>query len=303
MDVSIIICTRNRDENLAATLESFSRVRVPEGLSCELIVVDNGSTDHTRQIVEKASIPNAAVHCIFEEKKGLSNARNRGLEHAKGTAILWTDDDVRLPENWIEKMSAPLLSGDYDIVAGLAAFPEGYLDGYLHPEQEYFLPGDTKYIDPNAPQSAIGLNMAFHKRVFEKLRFDPKLGAGKLGVGEESMLCKQAVKMGFKITCVPDSLVIHYFDRARLVRSECLKNFKSLAESHAYVDFHLGIPTKPFMRLRYLKARLMLVFMRIIKKNDMARPYGLPKWEAYNICAIATYEFYFRMSRRGAEPD
>jgi glycosyltransferase involved in cell wall biosynthesis len=52
MRVTVIICTKNRAASLEATIQSLSRVDVPRGWEADLLVVDNGSTDHTRVVVE-----------------------------------------------------------------------------------------------------------------------------------------------------------------------------------------------------------------------------------------------------------
>ena len=53
MDISVILCTYNRSASLRRTLQSFKEIVTPEGLSWELIVVDNNSTDKTREIFEE----------------------------------------------------------------------------------------------------------------------------------------------------------------------------------------------------------------------------------------------------------
>src|SRR5581483_12381122 len=99
--VSIIICTRNRAQHLKATLESLNRVRVPSDLSAEVIVVDNGSSDETGAIVKDTKLRDFALRYSVEPRPGQSNARNRGLGIARGRAILFTDDDVRPPGEWL----------------------------------------------------------------------------------------------------------------------------------------------------------------------------------------------------------
>ena len=77
--VSIIVCTRDRAESLRRTLDSLSACEPPADLSVELVVVDNGSTDHTPQIVEKATFHGLPVRRVYESAPGLSRARNAGL--------------------------------------------------------------------------------------------------------------------------------------------------------------------------------------------------------------------------------
>jgi hypothetical protein len=78
LDITVIICTRNRAPQLRQALESAARLRVPDDLKWELVVVDNGSSDGTAEVAAsfKSRLP---VRVIREETPGLSNARNRGV--------------------------------------------------------------------------------------------------------------------------------------------------------------------------------------------------------------------------------
>ena len=121
--ISVIICTRNRAESLRATLETIGKLSVPEGWTVELLVVDNGSSDHTADVVRRASIPLMPVKHILEPRVGKSHAYNTGISTATGDVLLFADDDVRVPANWIEGMCRPMLHGGADAVAGGVVFP------------------------------------------------------------------------------------------------------------------------------------------------------------------------------------
>ena len=117
MIATVIICTRNRAASLARTLSSLAtsakRVREP----WELIIVDNGSTDHTRDVVESfaAELPLARID---QPIPGLSNARNAGVAAAHGNYILWTDDDVIVDERWLTAWFATFKRRPHDVVFG-----------------------------------------------------------------------------------------------------------------------------------------------------------------------------------------
>ena len=89
--LTIAICTRNRAERLARLLASLTRASPnPTVPSVELLVIDNGATDHTREAV--AAFPDARH--VLEEKAGLNFARNRALAEARGQLLAFLDDDV-----------------------------------------------------------------------------------------------------------------------------------------------------------------------------------------------------------------
>ncbi len=96
MKYSVVIATHNRAADLRDTLASLAALQ-PDG-PWEVIVVDNNSPDHTRQVVEAAAptFP-VALRYLFEARQGRSPALNAGISAARGQIIATTDDDVRVP--------------------------------------------------------------------------------------------------------------------------------------------------------------------------------------------------------------
>src|SRR5438874_7659893 len=90
MKISLIICTRDRAEALAPTLAGIARLKLADGITGELIVVDNGSKDNTGQVVNAAIHAEAAnpaplpIRYIIEPGGGQSQARNTGMAAATG---------------------------------------------------------------------------------------------------------------------------------------------------------------------------------------------------------------------------
>lgn len=100
MRVSVVVCTRDRAPLLADCLEAMARLAVPEGLSWEVLVVDNGSTDGTPEVVSSAA-ERLPVRSVLEAEPGLARARNRAVDAAGGDYLLWTDDDVLPDPGWL----------------------------------------------------------------------------------------------------------------------------------------------------------------------------------------------------------
>lgn len=100
--VSIIIPTVNRAALLLQTLESIADLKTDVALF-EVIVVDNCSSDNTKQTVDgfKLKNQNLSVFYFFEEIPGLLSARHRGFFEAKGYILAFIDDDVILTQNWL----------------------------------------------------------------------------------------------------------------------------------------------------------------------------------------------------------
>lgn len=100
LDVTIAVCTRDRSTQLERLLGSFCHLEIPPATSWEILVVDNGSTDDTPQILERYA-ERLPLRCIREPKQGLSNARNRAIAVAEAELIVCTDDDCSVPTDWL----------------------------------------------------------------------------------------------------------------------------------------------------------------------------------------------------------
>jgi glycosyltransferase involved in cell wall biosynthesis len=102
MKFSLAICTWNRAELLKRTLASIGRLRIPTEWHWQVVVVDNNCTDRTPDVIREF-ISRMPLRAITEPLQGLSHARNRAIEHCTGQVIVWTDDDVEVPPDWLVK--------------------------------------------------------------------------------------------------------------------------------------------------------------------------------------------------------
>ena len=100
MRISIVIATKDRAEYLDRALESFGKqIGAP---SFEVIVVDNGSTDATPHVVDRAKTHQTyEIAYVFEERPNRGAARNRGIAAAQGHLVLFCDDDVYAPPGFL----------------------------------------------------------------------------------------------------------------------------------------------------------------------------------------------------------
>ncbi|MGD8380729.1 MAG: glycosyltransferase, partial [Syntrophobacterales bacterium] len=92
--ISVIVCTYNRAELLGGTLRTLCHQTLDTS-EYEVIVVDNNSTDNTREVVDEFCRRSSNVRYCFEPQQGLSHARNQGLQEAKGKYVAYIDDDAR----------------------------------------------------------------------------------------------------------------------------------------------------------------------------------------------------------------
>lgn len=114
-DVSVVIPAWNEGRNILSTLDSISKTETV--LKCELIVVNNNSTDDTGNLLQQLG-----VKTIFEPRQGIAFARAAGLESAKGKYHLCADADTLYPPTWINSMVNALDETDIVCVYGRYSF-------------------------------------------------------------------------------------------------------------------------------------------------------------------------------------
>jgi len=97
---SVIIATRNRADYLTECLRRLADQRCQEQF--EIIVIDNDSTDDTPKVIAEWMQRNPKLRTFRETRIGLSAAKNAGARLARGSLLLFTDDDVLMESNWVE---------------------------------------------------------------------------------------------------------------------------------------------------------------------------------------------------------
>src|SRR6476646_4081117 len=100
MDATIAICTWNRADLLAQTLEQLTSLAPPAHVDWEILIVNNNCTDHTDAVIA-AFRDRLPLRRVVEAVPGLCHARNCALRQAKGTWVIFTDDDVLVDEQWL----------------------------------------------------------------------------------------------------------------------------------------------------------------------------------------------------------
>jgi len=109
IEVSIVIPCYNSKRFIERTIHSVLEQSISE---LEIIVVNDGSTDSSREIIERINDPR--IRLINTVNNGVSKARNTGLQEAKGKLILFLDSDDLIPSNYLEKSIEVLLNDSYD---------------------------------------------------------------------------------------------------------------------------------------------------------------------------------------------
>ncbi|MFI4949585.1 MAG: glycosyltransferase [Caulobacterales bacterium] len=234
-DVSIIICTRDRADSLRDLLGHLGRTRVPQGWRVELLMVDNGSTDGTRGLLERAELANLDLRYVVEPRPGKVRALTTGVELSTGRALLMTDDDVHVPPNWIEDMCRPILAGEADAVQGGVRIAPHLERPWLKGVLRHWV---ASVEDPDyPPEGLVGANMACSRDALQAvLPLDPRLGPGAAGYFEDTVLGWEVVRQGYRKVFLPKVAVEHHFEANRLTIKAFMSTARRMAAARVIVD-------------------------------------------------------------------
>jgi glycosyltransferase involved in cell wall biosynthesis len=298
---SVIICSRNRGASLRRTLASVSAADKPAG-DWEVVVVDNGSTDETADVVAsfEGTLP---LRRVYEPEPGLSRARNRGVLAAKGEYLIWTDDDVVVDAGWL-----------IGHVGAFAAHPDAALfAGQVRPVLEqpvapWFAAGERHLTDLVAlrdfpsvmPLSSerlpFGANYAVRAAEQRRYLYDPGLGVapGRRRGGEETAVAKAILASGNTGVTVPASIVSHIIPTSRQTLSYVREFYIAQGEDWPLETPELGgrlIGGIPVWVLRRLLASRVAYLAKRLSGGDWlpdfvryARWVGTcRRWRAFNL--------------------
>lgn len=243
-EVSIVICTRNRCEHLRESLAQMASIAVPEAWRVELVVVDNGSSDGTRAVVEAAGLPNMPVRYVYEPKAGKAHAYGAGLAVAHGTVLLMTDDDTRVPRDWIEQMCRPILEGEGDAVQGGVTIAPHLERPWLRGVLRVWV---AEVNDPQyRPEGLVGANMAVSRKAMTAVGpFNTSLGPGAVGFFEDTAFGWALEASGRRILYRPSAAVEHHFAADRLTLDAFLDSARRMAASRAVVHSQMAPQPAP----------------------------------------------------------
>jgi GT2 family glycosyltransferase len=212
--MSVIIATYTRAQLLADCLQHLSRQRFQPG--DEVLVVDNGSTDQTQQVVRdlesRFSVP---LRLLYEATPGKSHALARALSVATGDVLAFLDDDVTVEPDWLEVVRATMADPEIALMGGRvvprweSSVPEWMRIAPLQHARLGAPLGLLDYpkdVEQLGGRTVLGANMAVRRDVFEAVGgFATHLGKlrGTLLSGEDHELCLRVQRAGFRAVYVP----------------------------------------------------------------------------------------------------
>jgi glycosyltransferase involved in cell wall biosynthesis len=214
VDASFIVCTRNRAAALEACISSIEAACEACSLSCELVVVDNGSTDDTAARLSRIAAKSAvAVRWMVELRPGLAAARNTGMERARGRLLIFIDDDCIVERSYLQDLNRHYSAGERCIVRGGRVDLGSPRDLPFTIKRSRFRARFTPDVHPGG--FVLGCNMTMDREAAARIgRFDERFGAGgPLWSAEDTDYLVRSHQLGIPIEYVPDMTVQHFHGR------------------------------------------------------------------------------------------
>lgn len=226
--LSVIVCTYNRVSLLKKCLSSIKK-QTASVKNYEVVVVDNSSTDSTKEMFKEYAKNRTNIRIVTEKNVGRSNARNRGWQEAKGKYVAYVDDDAIVKSDWLEKIIAfinkypkiKVFGGPYD------RYSIKQIPAWL-PEKYFTLDLGGKLKKLNLKNEWLsGSNMIFNRSIFNKYGgFNTNFGGvgEKIFYGEETEFFTRLKKKKEPVYYVPTIRIKHLVTGKKLHLLWLLRN-------------------------------------------------------------------------------
>ncbi|MEI7473300.1 MAG: glycosyltransferase [bacterium] len=281
-ELSLIINTMNRSDMIGEVFENI-KVQSLERSRYEVLITDQSEDNKTEQIV--INYPDYNYYKLY--LKGLSVARNEAYTRARGKILVFVDDDVILPEQYLENIlnffdNSPLnpdMVGGKTHVKFLAEKPD-WIEGSLLGILAYSDYGDEPIIYDNHPKHVpYGCNMAIKKSCLDTVGgFSNIIKSidSKLTENEDVLLANKLRNKGYTLAYCPNMFLYHKMPASRLNFDYYKKRYLSQGQSDAYIYYLLGfyslkdIPSKIILHFNRL---IESIFQRFFSKNSTEKHY------------------------------
>jgi GT2 family glycosyltransferase len=281
--ITVVVCTRERPEQLSGCLDSLLAQAYPR---LRVLVVDNAPVTGATARVARAAAERGPVDYLVEPVPGLSRARNRAVAAAPGEILAWIDDDERADPYWLAEVARALADHpDASVVSGVIVPAELETSAQVLFEQfgghskgrgftpDVFSPATAHRQSPlyPLPPFGTGANMTFRPGVIERIGgFDRALGAGTPAMGSEDTLAfTQVLRGGGTIVYQPSAICRHYHRRDLAGLREQMRGYGT-GLTAAYTSLVLHNPFVLFPLLRLIPTAL-----RDLSSDDSLRNAGI----------------------------
>lgn len=280
--LTILFATRNRASLLRQVLESYRSLQAPAS-GWKLVVVNNGSTDETAQVLE-AYAKHLPLQFLIEPRPGKNIALNSGLELIEGGLTVLTDDDAFPHREWLVHLQTAadgqpgysMFGGA--IVARWAKPPQPWV-AWLNQAAAYTITNPSLKDGPLDPREIYGPNMAVRSDVFRSgVRFDMSIGprGASYPMGSETELVLRLGRLGHKAWHVQHSVVEHFIREEQLEKTWVMHRAVRFGRGQ-YRLFHADAGGKsrrwpsvpPYLWRKMLKQGALMAMARVTFQEEM----------------------------------
>jgi len=221
--LTVLLSTRNGAGTLPGVLNAFANLQSPPG-GWQLVIVDNGSTDRTNEIVASFE-KRLPVRLLHETHPGKNAALNTGLTSIEGDLVVLTDDDVFPRADWLTRLRAAADAHPECSVFGGKILPRWEMPPAAWmisevPAGPTFTLTDAALADgPTGAHNVFGPNMAVRASVFESgARFDVSIGprGSSYPMGSETEFVRRLLQQGHRAWYVAEAVVEHFIRKSQM---------------------------------------------------------------------------------------
>jgi GT2 family glycosyltransferase len=225
LDFSIIIATYDRHESLRRLLSGIRQHFASAGVDYEVIVANNAreesiAAEVDRVVAEFKDRNGIAIRGVREPLAGKCRAQNRAIHEAKGSVLVFFDDDVEVTPDWLTVTAEFFRQKTFDAMQGSILIPPEMErnEEFLRAQYRFRTINFLKYPSwVTEIKTLTGANMAIRREVFPRVGlFNEELGPGRSGISEDVEFAQRLVRNGGTIGYEPKAGVYHVVDWSRL---------------------------------------------------------------------------------------
>jgi GT2 family glycosyltransferase len=281
MKISILIVTLNRAGLLKKCLDSLIiQTRMPD----EVIIVDNGSTDNTQEVVNKNRAMFPRLKYVIEKKRNIATAKNAGIRYSSGDILAFTDDDCICDKMWVENILK--FHKIYPEVMAIGGKTISVLKNNFFHRVSQIIWDDNDIIENTKTKSSFlqnyfkkgdeisdaihlrGCNISYKKDIFKRFEFDERL----INCDDQN-LHLSLYREGIKLLYIPYTIVKHYH---RSKFSALVKQYFIYGRSYSQIylrnrHFDLNIPVGFKKTVFFVFSPFVIVLLSIIKHKEEFR--------------------------------
>lgn len=284
MDLSVAICTYNGDSRIGRVLDALRSQVNPTSIAWEVIVVDNNSTDGTKQVIEdyQRQWQSPSLKYVFEPEQGVALARSRAVQAASGTFVCFLDDDTLPAEDWVAQA----------FQFGKSHPKIGAFGGQIHGEYEVEPPPEFKKVavflaviergakpyryEPQARMLPPGAGLVIRRQAW--LEAVPKkpvlLGrvAGVMLASEDIEALAHIQRSGWEVWYNPEMHLYHQIPRWRMEKDYLLSLIRGMGFARTHIRMvRLSPWQRPLFLPLYLLNDIKRVILHVVKYRTLIR--------------------------------